>query len=205
MIWQEWEANGEHQYPLHGSARPFSSTNSFFFNQEASQAQDSSGLLFLYIALLLFSSTAWCIWEGAFGFWGFWWASVLSTSPEWTQLCSVLTNYVYSAEIQGLKCTIPWAPTFLLNAFTWFNSSYTFFLKPGSPALPPLCTFGNQLCRENFADLTARGTNVSCKSCSDIFKSYRPKSKRFALVFLSLLSLNLGSLKINDEMMVALI
>lgn len=80
IIWQEWEANGEHQYPLHGSACPFSSTNSFliFLNQEAAQAQDSSGLFFLYITLLLFSSST-----GAFGFWGLWGACVPSTAPEW--------------------------------------------------------------------------------------------------------------------------
>lgn len=31
IIWQEWEANGEHQSALHGSACPFSNTNSYFF------------------------------------------------------------------------------------------------------------------------------------------------------------------------------
>lgn len=33
IIWQEWEANGEHQSPLHGSACPFSNTNSFFLSR----------------------------------------------------------------------------------------------------------------------------------------------------------------------------
>lgn len=195
IIWQDWEANGEHQYPLQGSARPFSSTNSLFgFFKPAGFSgtrQPWTPVSLHYITTPFKHSTKQeLLVSEVFG-------GPVSCPPH---LCSVLTHHVSSAKTQGLKSTNPWAPTFLLTAFTWLKSSHTFFLKPGSQALPPLCTFGNQLSRENFVDLAARGANVSCKYCSGVFKRYRPKPKTFALAFLPLLSLSLGSFKVSGKM-----
>lgn len=156
----------------------------FFCNQEAAKAQGSSGLLFLYVTLLLFLSTT-----GAFGFWGLWWACVLYTSPEWNtpllpinQLCffrkiSRPQMHKYVSTHISADCFLLVQELLHILPYTW-ESSFVYFES----------IFRNQLCREILANLTERGANVSYKAYNGIFKCYRPKSQ----TFLPLLSLSLS-------------